>query len=121
MQSGYLKAILEQAADRSEKVMSRLRPVLIAPQPSKARCHLQFPKPCVLTPRQGESSVEAEFCFLLIRLAPCQQQLTPNPMKLCFDPLASCVSDLGQGGLHEAKAFLRTIFSPAGVSQQPRK
>ena len=59
--------------------------------------------------------------LLAIRLVPRQQQFTPKPMKFCLDPSASRVPDLGQGLLHEAKAFLRTICSPVGIGQQARK
>jgi hypothetical protein len=94
-QSGYCKALWEQIADRSEKVMSRLLPIPTAPQASKAGSNVQFPKVRILLSRQGKSLVEAEFCFLLIRLALFQQQLAPNPMKLCFNPSAARLPDLG--------------------------
>jgi hypothetical protein len=65
-QSWYI--IIEQPADWPKKLTSRLCSILQAPHPRKAGRRLQFPKSCILPPRQGESLLKAEFCFLPIRL-----------------------------------------------------
>ena len=101
--------------------MSRLLPILIAPQASKAGCHVQFPKPCapVLSPRQelGGSRVllpADQACSLPAATHPEPDEALLQSIGLPCAGSGSRLPPRGQG-LPDTRSC-----SPAGISQQAR-